>query len=111
VLIIAEGKLVASGTPEELSRAAGGQGAKVIAKIRGAEAESLLRGHPRVASLSRLSDEDGLVRYEIITRGPGDCAEEIFQLAVANHWSLAELRSEGASLEEIFKRLTAAEGN
>lgn len=106
-LIIADGKLVASGTPQELmSRGAGGQ--SVIARIRGpqAEVEKRLVEIAGVTEVRILEKGDGTVRYHLSGKRDGELPEKVFQAVVANRWALSELKPEGATLEEVFAELT-----
>jgi ABC-2 type transport system ATP-binding protein len=111
VLIINRGKIVASGTPEELQgRAAGGM--QVTVGIRGPEAEVLeklaaLRGFKDVRKMGL--GEGNHVRYSLKSGDGAGSGEEIFRLAVENRWSLNEIHAETLSLEDIFKELTTKE--
>ncbi|MBK8232644.1 MAG: ATP-binding cassette domain-containing protein [Candidatus Eisenbacteria bacterium] len=112
VLIINEGRIVAQGTPEELTRrAAGEQSARASFKAGAAEVEPRLRamnGVTRVRPLEAI--KAGTCRYELTWSGAGsDLEEEIFRLAVAQNWILTELHAESLSLEQVFTKLTVGE--
>jgi ABC-2 type transport system ATP-binding protein len=111
VLIIDNGRLVASGTPEELATQARG-GDLIFISIRGPEADvrerlSQVSGVKEVRVLD--GDGDGFVRFEVMTEVGKDLSEELFRVVVENHWSLKELRQETASLEEVFLHLTTGQ--
>ena len=107
VLIINEGKIVASGTPAELTRAAEG---KVVCRAGfradAAMIEPALRAAPGIETILPLEgSESGGCRYEI-SSPEADIAERIFHLAVGNGWVLNELHTERLSLEQVFTQLT-----
>lgn len=111
VVIINEGVIVASGTTDELARM--GEGSETIyVQIRGPKEkiESELSKMPQIVSFKMLDEFDQeLRRYEIKPAGNGNITEDLFRMAVNNNWSLAELRREMASLEEVFRRLTTSD--
>jgi ABC-2 type transport system ATP-binding protein len=111
VLIINEGCLAASGTPEELHAVAGGEDL-VYVSIRGAEApvEEVLGRIASVTSVERTGTADqGYVRYVIKCKNGGQIGEQVFRAAVENGWTLSEIRRETLSLEDIFLKLTTKE--
>ncbi|MBI4596292.1 MAG: ATP-binding cassette domain-containing protein [Candidatus Tectomicrobia bacterium] len=111
VIIINEGEIVASGTPEELTnKALGGQ--TIFIKIKGpkGEIDSKLNNLPGLVSFRKSSEEGhNFYRYEIKGDGHREHCEDLFRMAVDNNWILSELRMEGASLEDVFRQLTAKE--
>ncbi len=112
VVIINQGKIVASGTTEELL--AGGAGGKEVihAKIRGqrdAVREALGR-HESVRDVKHLLDhEDGVASFAIEVIGGADPQEIVFKTVVANGWMLLEMFKKQESLEDVFRRLTRNE--
>jgi ABC-2 type transport system ATP-binding protein len=111
VLIINEGRLVASGTPEELHAAAGGEDTIHVSISAGEEpVDTRLAGIRSVTSVSRVADAGGgYVKYMVKAKDGGDVGEEIFQAAVESGWKINELHRETLSLEDIFLRLTTKE--
>jgi ABC-2 type transport system ATP-binding protein len=108
VLIINEGEIVASGTPEELHCAAGGE-ASVYVSVRPAEAavEEKVSVIASVTSVARTGEAPGgYVTYVLKSKDGVGIAEEVFRIAVANGWTINELRTETLSLEDIFLKLT-----
>ncbi len=106
-IIISDGRVVASGTPDELM--ARSQGAyEVVARIRGpqGEVERKLAALSGVSGVRVLDREDSTVRYEIASKKSQDLPEQIFRTVVENKWSLTELRQETASMEDVFAELT-----
>ncbi len=108
VLIINEGRIIASGTTEELTRlAAGSSTFTVTIKGPAADVEPALRRLGGIESLRSLgSPVSGAVRYEVIGPTESNLDEAIFHMVVAGGWILTELQSSVASLEQVFMRLT-----
>jgi ABC-2 type transport system ATP-binding protein len=111
VLIINEGRIVASGTTEELTRlAAGASTAHVAFKASAGVVEPKLRALEQVESLRALeAPREGTCRYEVVSRSEGPIEETLFRFAVDNGWVLLELRSSALSLEQVFLQLTMGE--
>jgi ABC-2 type transport system ATP-binding protein len=112
VLIIADARLVASGTTDELIHNA--QGGDVVTVCIQAGEDPLyeaLRQSPLVSEFSKVGQEtvDGRLwtTLEIKSDGTG-IGEQLFRLVVDKGWSLRELRTEKMSLEEVFARLTTS---
>jgi ABC-2 type transport system ATP-binding protein len=111
VLIINDGKIVASGTPQELQSVAGGEDSVYVSlKSCGPGVEDKLRSIKSVRSVSKVDGPKGdYVTYLLKAKDGGDIAEEVFKAAVAGGWTLNELRKVTPSLEDIFLRLTTKE--
>ena len=108
IIIIAGGKIVASGTVDELRDHIAGRG-RVIAEIRGPdekELETKMRGLPGVDRLE-LSAVNGWTRLALETKPDHDIREELYRLTSESGWSLREIRREGATLEDFFIQVTA----
>jgi len=106
-IIIAMGKIVASGSPEELRAKLGAQG-KVIAEIKGeqADVEKGVAGISGVRGVEAHA-EDGWVRLTVNPQDGTDVREDIFRLVNDKGWSLREIRHDGGSLEDFFVKVTA----
>jgi len=117
IIIINRGKLVGSGTPEELADQAKGK-ETVYISIRG----------PLPAILAIIGRMNHVVEVESLepegTEFPGDkelhaivvrtdkgkdIKEDLFRCVMENGWSLSELRAESITLEDVFKQLTCQE--
>lgn len=111
VLIINEGRLAASGTPDELqSMAGGGENLYVSIKTSDKDVGEKLNRIPGVSGVSKLEElQDGYVRYMIKSKDRGDVGEQVFRAAVENGWIVNEIRREVLSLEDIFLKLTTKE--
>ena len=115
VLIIAEGRIVADGTPEQLQRSAQGQ-MQITLECRGVGAATdpshLLGQVPGVAQVVVLPGEgkepptEGVRRFQVIAKPGTDPRAALFRAVVERGWVLTELTRERASLEDVFHRLT-----
>ena len=110
ILIINNGKIVANGTPEELSSQAKGEDIVHIT-IRGAQEtiDAQLNELEFISQWNRVGTDDGTVSYEINAAQGSDAAEALFHVVVENGWSLTELRQESVDLEDVFLDLTHKE--
>jgi ABC-2 type transport system ATP-binding protein len=111
VIIISGGKIVASGTPEELqSRAAGGTIHTVGVRAPEEEALAKLRDLKGVKEVRKIGlGESDHIRYSLKSGDGSTSGEDIFKLAVESRWSVNEIHAEKLSLEDIFKELTTKE--
>jgi len=111
ILIINEGKKVASGTPDELAAATEGN-LTVHARIHGAEAEI----REKIEAMDNVvgcrvaeSSGDGPSTFVLKAKPEGDIGQDVFKMVVDNNFSLSELRIERISLEDVFLQLTTKE--
>jgi len=106
VIIINRGQIVASDTPENLSRQLG-QGTRLLLTVRGPENQvrPALAAHPGVLEVSSL--EDG--RYVVTCQSDVDLRPHLARLIVDNHWDLLELKTQEFTLEEVFLNLVTEE--
>ncbi|NOY91924.1 MAG: ATP-binding cassette domain-containing protein [Deltaproteobacteria bacterium] len=112
VLIIANGKLVADDTPEELRDRAGKP--RVIATFvaEGAELEKVrkvLAGIPGVAEVKRIDGGGTEAEYALTARGSDDLRPMVFRAAAKNELNLVGLEQRGENLEDVFRDLTMAD--
>ncbi len=110
VLIMDYGRLVADGTPDELSKKAKGAESLVV-QVRGPEESisDLLTGIEEVTRLRLADSEEEFHRFELSVTNGRIAAEKVFSIAVQEGWTLRELRPESQSLEEVFYELTMGE--
>ena len=111
VLIINDGRIVASGTPQELQSVAGGEHSVYVSlDSSGAPAEEALGRIGSVRSVERAGEPKGRYVTDLLKAVDGvDLGAEVFRVVSANRWTLNELRRETLSLEAIFLRLTTKE--
>ena len=108
ILIIHHGKLIASGTPEELERS-----------MRDGALELTVRSDDTMAVFTALSEIPGVSEVTVIETADGevsviivpedkdaDLREAIFNACVASGLPILGLKSSGASLEQVFIDLT-----
>jgi len=106
-IIIAAGRIVASGSPEELKERITGS-SRLIAEIRG-PADQVKSAVSQIHGVGHVEAGlvDGWNRLVIEAKGGQDVREEIFRLTSKNGWALREMRREVASLEDFFVQITA----
>lgn len=107
VIIIAAGKLVADGKPDDLRRTAAGAG-KVVLEAKG-DANGLAHALRQVQGVADVQTEsrDGWTRAVVTPRGQADVREAIGKLVLERSLPIREMRYETASLEEFFVQITS----
>ncbi len=107
VMIMDKGRIVASGTPSELSGLLKGVGV-VVGELCGPNGDIVakagsIRGVVKAASEAL---PDGWMRLTCEVAPDADVRADLFALASANGWRLRELRLERRTLEDVFVALT-----
>lgn len=110
-VVIASGRVVAQGTPEEL-RTSRRMTARVLVECRGPskEVEAALS---RVSGVAKVEIKDGasadkqFTTFALRPRESQDVREEVASTIIRNGWPLREIRLEHATLEEFFVQVTA----
>ncbi|MDX9702128.1 MAG: ATP-binding cassette domain-containing protein [Candidatus Auribacterota bacterium] len=110
VIIINDGQLVASGTPEELqNRAAGESVIYTTVKADAAKVQTVFTSLGWVKKCSVESKQGERARFKLLaTQDVSDPTEQLYDIAVKNGWMLSELYRETLSLEDIFLKLTTS---
>ena len=110
VLIIHKGKLVESGTPDQIANRLMRTG-RVRMEIRG-DGRVIKEALEKVAHVERIlwSSKDGMNSYIIDAAGGNDIRPDLFRCCAANNWEVFELSYERLSLEEAFTILTSVQG-
>jgi ABC-2 type transport system ATP-binding protein len=111
VIIINRGRLVADGSPDELAGSLHGRQHLRVGFATGEGFEPApiaveLGRVPGVAKVGTPVAEGPLTLIELESAKETDPRLEIFRLAAARGWPLAELHLERSSLEDIFRELT-----
>lgn len=109
MMIIDKGELQALGTTQELSQQAqGGVRLHTIIQSHAHQVLTRLKGElPALEVLSETTLENGSVQCELVhTDKNCSLAEKLFHAAVAEQTVLLEIRTEHASLEDVFRELT-----
>lgn len=106
-IIIARGKIVASGSTSELRDQFSSRG-RIIAEMRGPQdqVEQGVRSLSGVSGVS-VTSENGWVRLSIEPDTDQDIREDIYRMTNTKGWPLRELRREVATLEDYFIQVTA----
>lgn len=110
-IIIASGKIVATGSPQELRNRFSEHG-RVVAELKADRADveqatNNVAGVEQVTVSASEPGSNGWVRLAVSAKSGTDVREELFKLSKEKGWSLRELRREGATLEDFFIKVTA----
>ena len=111
VVIINKGKVVAEGTPDELTHRLKGAAALKL-EIRGETGRvfDALRMVPGVAAIRPKADAgSGVVHFEVEAAAGHDIRAELARAVVQKGFDLLGLQQAGMSLEEIFLHLTTTD--
>jgi ABC-2 type transport system ATP-binding protein len=108
-IIIAGGRIVASGSPRELREQFAARG-RVVAEVQAPrkDLEAGVKGISGVRSIDVTTD-DGWLRLAVDVSEGRDVREDLYRLVAANGWGLREIRREGPTLEDFFVQVTAAQ--
>ena len=108
VVIIDRGRIVAEGTPQSLRESwTGNTGVRLILKDAPEEAAEVLARIPGVVEVVPGTPGMGDGAWRLACEPGSDPREDVFRAAVKRGWVLLELaRERGATLEDIFVRLT-----
>ncbi len=112
VVIIAGGKLVADGTPEDLKARERGGRYRVVVEANGVPADDIrsrLQSVSGVDTCKKADADAGTYAFAIDSTTKDDLRKSLFRAAVDNKWTLLELGRDSASLEDVFRHLTSGE--
>jgi len=107
VVVINAGKIVAVGTPDELTRRLTGY-ESVLITVEGPVPE-IMDKLQRVAGVNMVEPREAggaLVTLEVHAEKGHDVRAELARSVVESKWKLLELKTSGMSLEDIFLKLT-----
>jgi len=109
MVIIDRGKMIASGSPDELAQRFQEEN-HLRVEIVGPkdEVRKTVEGIQGVRSVE-MSETDGVVVIKVKTETETDVREKLSQTVIERNWGLREMRSERMELTEIFGRLTHAD--
>lgn len=110
VMVIHQGRIVASDTVSNLEQAAKGNNVYEVV-IHGAKAEvtkalSTLKGVHKVSEETRHDLNRGEHLFQVTTEGNADIRKPLFDLCVEHKWALLENSPSKANLEDVFVQLT-----
>lgn len=111
VIIISEGSIVATDTPDNLIARLQGGGGAVELEIDGPaeDVQTRLAAVEGVLGVSRGRDVAGRLTWVAHTADAPDIRKRLARAVVESGWGLYGLKQTGMSLEDIFLKLTAAE--
>lgn len=110
IMIIAKGKLVASDTPENLEHLMdGSESVEIEAKAAPSKIREILRPVTEISTVKTEEHADGTTTAVIETKQHQDIREKIFFAFAEAGCPLTMLKTNRASLEEIFLELTQGE--
>ena len=110
VIIINEGKIEASDTPENLTaRLQGHDSVWVEVDGPAEEVEAKIQGIQGVENISRATGQAGRAAWQVETGKDPAIRSELARAVIESGWGIYEIRSVGLSLEDIFLKLTGAE--
>jgi len=107
ILIIKDGRIVATGTPDELT-SGHTSGSQYTLRVKG-EAAAVKSGIASLDGISGVEVDDagsGWCSARVHANAKEDIGESLFGCVVKNGWSLSELRQDRTSLEDVFTQLT-----
>ena len=107
LIIIAAGRIAATGTPGELRQRVLGP-SRLITELKGAEQDALsgaVANLPSVRTVEAVKT-GGWTRLVIESDRDADARTDVFTLAAEKGWKLRELRREVGSLEDFFVQIT-----
>jgi ABC-2 type transport system ATP-binding protein len=113
-IVIAGGKIVAQGSPDEL-RASRRLQARVLVECKGParEVETALSRVSGVAGVEILNGDTGADKHYVTAalrpKEAYDVREEVARTILQHGWPLREIRLEHATLEEFFVQVTASQ--
>jgi len=107
LIIIAAGRIAATGTPGELRRRVVGP-SRIIAEISGGEKDQIVHEIKRIPGVTEVAHEprDGWMRVTISHAPQDDLRVEVAKWAAEKNYKLRELRREVGSLEDFFIQIT-----
>jgi ABC-2 type transport system ATP-binding protein len=107
MLIMYDGKVLASDTPENLQRLTAGN-SQIIAEIAAnpAELREILSQLPGIENIDISATDGEFQRCAIIPRNGYDLRPAIFALAQERSWVVRELTRSRSSLEDIYVQIT-----
>jgi ABC-2 type transport system ATP-binding protein len=110
VVVINQGKVVAVGTPAELtSRLQGYETVLITVEGPAAEIMGKFECVPGVKMVEPREASDSRVTFEIYVEKGRDVRPELARAVVESQWKLLELKTSGLSLEDIFLKLTTTD--
>ena len=111
-IIIAHGRLLADGTPDELLARAPNHNA-VIMTVDAPKAGEVIRELEKldaIASVEKASEADGLARLRVLPKNRVSIAADIGRLVRAKDLPVSEMFVEKGTLDDVFRHITTGGG-
>jgi len=110
-MVIAGGRLVADGTPEELTARSRLHNAVTVALrgVDGADTARMLGNLAGVASVEPVAAVDGAAGFRLYSQDGRSLAVAVSHAAREHGWEIAELHVEHGRLDEVFRTITTAD--
>ena len=107
VIIIAGGRIAASGTPHELRQRVVGP-SRIIAELRGADEPAMIQAVAKIPGVREVeaAKAGNWTRLAVQADSNADVRADVFKLAAEKGWQLRELRRQVGSLEDFFVQIT-----
>ena len=107
LIIIAGGRIAATGTPGELRRRVVGP-SRILAEVKGADGGKIAAAVESLSGVREVKREraGNWTRLFIQGDAEADLRSDVAKLVAEKNWSLRELRREVASLEDFFIQIT-----
>ena len=111
--IIASGRLVSDGTPEDLLRRSRMHNALKLglAVTDPSGVVETLQAVPNVSRAEVTSQSDGALELLLLPTGTGSLAGPVSAAAHANGWHVTEMHVERGRLDDVFRAITTGEGD
>jgi ABC-2 type transport system ATP-binding protein len=107
LIIIAGGRIAATGTPAELRRRVVGP-SRILAEVKDGDGAAMAKAVEGLRGVGKVRREPAGNWTRLIIQGDAqaDLRPEVARLAARHGWGLRELRREVASLEDFFVQIT-----
>jgi ABC-2 type transport system ATP-binding protein len=109
-IIIAEGRIVADGTPSDLLCQSRYHGAVHLTVQQANIDDSLLRGIEGVRDVERIGSDNSSLRFMLFPKNDTPITQPILNLVSKQGWKLEELHVENGRLDEVFRKITTEGG-
>ncbi len=112
VIIIADGTLVADGTPQELAARDSDNAYRLLVDAGETPREQVSEKLKTISGVSKINDlddpggEESEIGLLVASDGTRDLRRDLFGCVKDNDWILLEMQRQAASLEDVFRRLT-----
>jgi len=111
-IIIADGQIVADGTPSELEAKSHYHNSVTITlranQDKATEVRQALLNLPNIHKLETLIEDDSTLSYQIFPEKHGSIIGEISQYARTQQWIVTELHVDKGRMDEVFRSVTTS---